>query len=119
MRALFDHLAPRFDAELVGGLGYLEPKLLRHAVETVGGAGVRFERMLDLGCGTGFAAAAFAPLCRTAVGIDLSPAMIEIARRKGRHVDLAVADMTERLTRSRAPRPTSWSRRMPSPTWPI
>ncbi|MGA2129745.1 MAG: methyltransferase domain-containing protein [Xanthobacteraceae bacterium] len=98
VRALFDHLAPRFDAELIANHAYRGPKLLRQAVETVAGAGARFERMLDLGCGTGFAASAFAPMYRTAVGIDLSPAMIEIARRKGRYVDLAVADMTERLT---------------------
>jgi predicted TPR repeat methyltransferase len=97
VRALFDHHAPRFDAELVANHAYRGPKLLRQAVETVAGTGARFERMLDLGCGTGFAAAAFAPMFRTAVGIDLSPAMIEIARRKGRYVDLAVADMTERL----------------------
>jgi predicted TPR repeat methyltransferase len=99
VRALFDQYAPRFDAELVGGLGYRGPQLLRRAVESVAGAGVRFERMVDLGCGTGLAAEAFAPLCRTAVGIDLSPGMIEIARRKGLYVDLAIADMTERLTR--------------------
>ncbi|MGA2128102.1 MAG: methyltransferase domain-containing protein, partial [Xanthobacteraceae bacterium] len=97
VRALFDQYAPRFEAELVGGLRYCGPQLLRQAVETVAGAGVRFERMLDLGCGTGLAAETFAPLCRTAVGIDLSPAMIEIARRKSLYVDLAAADMTERL----------------------
>jgi predicted TPR repeat methyltransferase len=98
VRALFDQYAPRFDAELAG-LAYQGPQLLRLAVERVAGAGVRFERMLDLGCGTGLAGAAFAPLCRTAVGIDLSPAMIEIARRRNVYVDLAVADMTERLAR--------------------
>jgi len=97
VRALFDHHAPRFDDELLGH-GYRGPELLRQAVETVAGAGVRFERMIDLGCGTGLAAATFAPLCRTAVGIDLSAAMIEIARRKSLYVDLAVADMTERLS---------------------
>ena len=99
VRALFDQYAPRFEADVVGGLAYRGPQLLRQAVETVAGAGVRFDRMLDLGCGTGLAAETFAPLCRTAVGIDLSPAMIEIARRKGFYVDLAVGDMTERLTR--------------------
>ncbi|HLN11049.1 MAG TPA: methyltransferase domain-containing protein, partial [Xanthobacteraceae bacterium] len=99
VRALFDQMAPRFEAELVGGLGYRGPQLLRQAVERVAGAGVRFERMIDLGCGTGLAAEAFAPLCRTTVGIDLSPAMIEIARRKRLYVDLFAADMTERLAR--------------------
>jgi len=43
VRALFDQYAPRFEAELVGGLCYRGPQLLRQAVEAV--AGVRFERM--------------------------------------------------------------------------
>jgi len=55
VRALFDQRAQRFEAELAG-LGYRGAQLLRRAVETVAGAGVRFERMIDLGCGTGLAA---------------------------------------------------------------
>jgi predicted TPR repeat methyltransferase len=97
VRALFDQYAPRFEARLVDGLSYRGPEVLRRAVETVAGAGASFERMIDLGCGSGLAGQALAPLCRTAVGVDLSPAMIELARRKGVYVDLRVGDMTELL----------------------
>jgi ArsR family transcriptional regulator len=43
--------------------------------------GVRpFEALLDLGTGTGRMLELFAPLCRRAVGVDASPAMLAIAR---------------------------------------
>ena len=38
------------------------------------------ERVLDLGCGPGHAAAAFAPHAREVVGLDLTEAMLEVAR---------------------------------------
>jgi len=44
VRAVFDQYAPRLEGELIGGLGYRGPQLLRQAVETVAGAGIRFER---------------------------------------------------------------------------
>lgn len=39
-------------------------------------------RVLDVGCGTGRYALAFARRCREVVGIDLSPAMLDIAEEK-------------------------------------
>jgi SAM-dependent methyltransferase len=39
------------------------------------------ERVLDLGCGPGHAAAAFAPHAAQVVGLDLTPAMLAEARR--------------------------------------
>src|SRR6185312_3401290 len=38
--------------------------------------------MLDLGCGTGLAGTAFAPLADRLVGVDLSPAMVAQAENK-------------------------------------
>ena len=40
-------------------------------------------RMLDLGCGTGLAGAAFRPHVDWLVGVDLSPKMIEAGAREG------------------------------------
>ena len=40
--------------------------------------------VLDVGCGTGKYANAIAPACKRVTGIDLSPAMLEIAERKSR-----------------------------------
>jgi ubiquinone/menaquinone biosynthesis C-methylase UbiE len=55
-------------------------------------------RVLDVGCGTGFLALRFAELGHTVSGIDLSPQMIDRARRKaknaGQQIDFRVGDAT-------------------------
>ncbi|MDB5640362.1 MAG: SAM-dependent methyltransferase [Bradyrhizobium sp.] len=98
VRALFDQYAPRFEAALVDDLGYRGPALLFKAV-LAARAGVRkpafFKRAIDLGCGTGLAASAFAREVDHFTGIDLSPRMIERARSTGLYAELEVADMVE------------------------
>jgi predicted TPR repeat methyltransferase len=83
VQALFDQYAPRFESALVGDLGYRGPALLFKAVLSVRAAANKpayFRRAIDLGCGTGLAAAAFASNVDRFVGIDLSPRMIEKSR---------------------------------------
>ncbi len=75
VRDLFDQYAARFDAHLTGALAYRGPDVLLAAVEAVA-PGRRFGLLLDLGCGTGLAARAFAQRVETMDGVDLSPAMI-------------------------------------------
>jgi predicted TPR repeat methyltransferase len=77
--SLFDQYAPRFDRHLVETLAYRAPALLREAVRE---QRERFEAMLDLGCGTGLAGAAFADCASSMTGVDLSAAMLDIARAK-------------------------------------
>ncbi len=100
VRALFDQYAPRFEAALVDDLGYRGPALLfkavlaaRHAVRKP----AFFKRAVDLGCGTGLAASAFAREVDHFIGIDLSPRMIEKSRATGLYAELEVADMLEGL----------------------
>jgi len=81
VRTLFDQYARRFDTALVDALGYRGPELLRRAVDRTGPAGSL--DILDLGCGTGLAGAAFADRRRRLDGIDLSPAMILQAMARG------------------------------------
>ena len=57
-----------------------------------------FKRAIDLGCGTGLAATAFAKEVDHFTGIDLSPRMIEKARVTGFYAELEVADMVQGLT---------------------
>jgi len=40
------------------------------------------QTLLDLGCGTGFLAVQAARRCRTVYAVDVSPAMLQVARRK-------------------------------------
>ena len=100
VRALFDQYAAKFESALVDDLGYRGPALLfkavlaaRHAVRKP----AFFKRAIDLGCGTGLAAAAFAKEVDHFTGIDLSPRMIEKARATGFYAELEVADMLEGL----------------------
>jgi predicted TPR repeat methyltransferase len=96
VRALFDQYAPDFDRALVEGLGYRGPKVIYEALRTVAaacGRFFRFERAVDLGCGTGLVAEALRDCCGAIVGVDLSPAMVATARRKGVYAEIAVGDM--------------------------
>src|SRR5450432_2545184 len=63
VQTLFDQYAPRFEAALLGDLNYRGPQLLFKAVLAARAAAKKpafFKRAIDLGCGTGLAAAAFA-----------------------------------------------------------
>jgi predicted TPR repeat methyltransferase len=101
VRALFDQYAPKFEAALVDDLGYRGPALLFKAVLATRAA-VRkpafFRRAIDLGCGTGLAAAAFTKEVDQFIGIDLSPRMIERARATGLYAELEVAEMMQGLS---------------------
>jgi predicted TPR repeat methyltransferase len=91
VQALFDQYAPRFETSLVGDLGYRGPALLFRAVLAVRAAARKpafFKRAIDLGCGTGLAATAFAKEVDRFIGIDLSPRMIERARATGLYAEL-------------------------------
>jgi len=92
VRTLFDQYAARYDEALTVKLGYRGPALLRAAVDAVRG-GARFGAMLDLGCGTGLAGAAFRPLVGRLTGVDLSAAMIAKAEAKGIYYRLVCADL--------------------------
>jgi predicted TPR repeat methyltransferase len=100
VRTLFDQYAPKFETALVDDLGYRGPSLLFKAVLAARHAVRRpafFKRAIDLGCGTGLAASAFAREVDHFIGIDLSPRMIEKARSTGLYAELEVADMLEGL----------------------
>src|SRR5262249_38954112 len=90
--------APRFEAALVDDLGYRAPQLLFKAVLSVRAKAKKpafFKRAIDLGCGTGLGANAFAKEVDHFIGIDLSPGMIEEARATGLYAELEVDDMVE------------------------
>jgi len=100
VRALFDQYAPKFETALVDDLRYRGPALLFKAVLSVRAA-IRkpafFKRAIDLGCGTGLAATAFAGEVDEFIGVDLSPRMIERARAGGLYAELEVIEMVQGL----------------------
>lgn len=94
---LFDSYADYFDKHL-GALGYDAPARLRQLVDRLAPER-RFEAGLDLGCGTGLVAEAFAGKVGAMDGIDLAPKMVETARMKGLYRRLETADIVEFLAR--------------------
>ncbi|MBB4361885.1 putative TPR repeat methyltransferase [Bradyrhizobium sp. CIR18] len=100
VQALFDQYAPRFEHALINDLGYRAPGLIFKAVLAARVAAKKpafFKRTIDLGCGTGLAAAAFAKQVDHFIGIDLSPGMIKEGRATNLYAELEVADMIDGL----------------------
>ncbi|MDH2402236.1 methyltransferase domain-containing protein [Bradyrhizobium sp. SSUT18] len=100
VQALFDQYAPRFEHVLINDLDYRAPSLIFKAVVAARVAAKKpalFKRAIDLGCGTGLAAAAFAKQVDQFIGIDLSPGMVKEARATALYAELEVADMIEGL----------------------
>ena len=85
----FDGFAATFDRKLVGDLLYDVPRTLAGLVATVGRT---FRDILDLGCGTGLAAAALAPFDGRLTGVDLSGGMLEQAAKRGHYAELVKAE---------------------------
>src|SRR5262249_18042998 len=72
VQSLFDQYAPRFENALLNDLHYRGPSLLFKAVLSVRNAARKpafFKRGIDLGCGTGLGAAAFAKNVDRFIGI--------------------------------------------------
>jgi predicted TPR repeat methyltransferase len=100
VRRLFDQHAPRFEQSLLQQLDYRGPRLLLDAVTAAArtaGRPPRFASMLDLGCGTGLAGAAFRDRVDRLAGVDLSAAMIDEARRKAIYDRLETGELIEFL----------------------
>jgi predicted TPR repeat methyltransferase len=93
VRAVFDHLAPRFDAKLAV-LQYRGPAIVADAVAAIAPELPPRPAVLDAGCGTGLCAPLLRPHAGTLVGVDLSPAMIELARARGGYDGLEVGELT-------------------------
>ncbi len=77
---LFDQHADIFDMMLVDQLGYSVPLQLRQVMIDMDLG--PFERMLDLGCGTGLSGEALRDRTVHASGVDVSENMVEIAHDK-------------------------------------
>jgi predicted TPR repeat methyltransferase len=101
VRALFDQYAPTFETAL-SALSYNAPQQLFDAVTAACGMTGReayFDKMLDLGCGTGLAAREFAKCVDSMNGVDLSPKMVEMAEGSGLYSFLSVDDMLSYMRR--------------------
>lgn len=93
VRALFDGYADKFDHDLQDKLRYRAPALLARAVQPF--LPPQPCHLLDLGCGTGLGAQAFAGHSLPAIGIDLAPRMLAHAEKTGLYRQLIAGDVVE------------------------
>jgi predicted TPR repeat methyltransferase len=96
VRHLFDQFSADYNARMRGQLAYQAPEILRALADLVM-PGAHDLAVLDLGCGTGLAGAAFADMAAAIDGIDLSPAMIARARDRLLYRHLSVGDLETAL----------------------
>jgi predicted TPR repeat methyltransferase len=92
VRYLFDQFSADYDTRMRGQLAYRAPEILRELADFVL-SGASNLVALDLGCGTGLAAEVFAGMTTAIDGVDLSPAMIELARARRLYRHLHVGDI--------------------------
>jgi predicted TPR repeat methyltransferase len=92
VETLFDQYAERFEASLVAQLGYQGPAQIVAALLMAGRT--RFERVLDLGCGTGLMGQAIRPHAGWLEGYDISARMLAQARAKGVYDALHKRDLS-------------------------
>jgi len=93
VRDLFDKFAPHFDRDLVGRLDYKTPDALAALISRHLAPAPKSLTILDLGCGTGLAGAALKPMAKRMTGLDLSPAMLAQAKRRGLYAELIEGDL--------------------------
>jgi predicted TPR repeat methyltransferase len=96
VQGLFDEYAERFDEHLLGALRYRGHEILVQTLQRVAPQR-RFERALDLGCGTGLCGPLLKAMAAQVDGVDLAPQMLEQARRRGVYDQLVQADVVEHL----------------------
>lgn len=90
VETLFDQNADVFDDILVDQLGYCVPLMLREKVRQLGLG--PFQRLLDLGCGTGLTGVAFSDCAEHLTGVDLSERIVELAFDREVYDDLYVGE---------------------------
>jgi predicted TPR repeat methyltransferase len=100
-RQAFDQVASRYDEMVRDELHYRAHQDLRALASRVAGFPAPPLRILDLGCGTGLAGECFRDLAcgGRLAGLDISPAMLREARKRGLYDELIVADFETFLSR--------------------
>ena len=95
--AYFDRFAEDFDHQLVDELDYQVPRLLYDSVAPcINDVALQLD-ILDLGCGTGLSGCLFRRHANRLDGVDLSPVMLDHARRRGVYDSLTAGEISAHL----------------------
>ena len=90
VRGIFDGYADHFDTQLVGQLKYRVP---RRVAEIIRARQRDRIDLLDLGCGTGLMGVYLGKTNGKLIGVDLSPRMLEQAKRHNLYAELKQGDL--------------------------
>ena len=97
VRQVFDRFAGTFDEDL-RELGYQGQRVLAAAITEELSHAEKSLDVLDVGCGTGLCGPLLRRYARKLVGVDLSPAMLDRARRLNVYDELVTAELTTYLS---------------------
>jgi predicted TPR repeat methyltransferase len=100
LKACFGAYAENFDRHIVEILDYQVPGMLP---ALLGHGGLAFDRILDLGCGTGLAAPYLSSLGGRLTGVDIAPRMLDKARERNAYGALIESEAIAYLTSGTAP----------------
>ena len=98
---LFDKYSETFDRHLLNSLAYKVPKEIWEVINKKYQKSYRFDKALDLGCGTGLCGINLGNRCEELVGIDLSKSMLTKAKEKGIYNKLKHLDIIDYLVNTK------------------
>ena len=101
VKNLFDDYAERFDKSLLDQLQYKLPFLIKEIILKLDPAKTKFDKVIDLGCGTGLSGTDLRSISNNLAGIDISVNMVSKARDLGIYDSLIVGDIVEILSLSK------------------
>jgi predicted TPR repeat methyltransferase len=101
VKNLFDDYAERFDDSLIKQLGYKLPFLMKELILKLDPPRKTFERVIDLGCGTGLTGKELRDITDNLTGIDISSNMVAKTRELGVYDRLFVGDIVDILGSSK------------------
>jgi predicted TPR repeat methyltransferase len=97
VKNLFDDYADRFDKSLLNQLQYKLPLLIKEIILKIDPARTKFDKVIDLGCGTGLSGVDLQGISNNLTGIDISENMISKANELGVYDSLIAGDIVEKL----------------------
>ncbi len=93
---IYKTFAASYDTRMRDDLKYVGPEKLMELTRPFLGGRDKL-RIMDMGCGSGFAGLVLRPLAAELTGVDLSPEMVELAMGRNVYDKLEVAEITEWL----------------------
>jgi len=101
VKNLFDDYAERFDESLLNQLQYKLPFFIKEIILKIDPTRTKFDKVIDLGCGTGLSGEDLKGISNNLIGIDISENMISKANELGVYDSLIAGDIVEKLELSK------------------